>query len=352
MRLSEIASNLSNTQLTLQHIGKNPTINNIAAVENCQQGDLTFATTQNYLDAVLIKNPAAIVVSKQLAEVAKTINNVGFLVTNNVKLAHALIKQSYTDRDFIDEQWQKIHPSAVIHNTAKIPKSCFVAPNVTIGQNTVLGERCKILAGVVIENDVTIGDDCILHPNCVIGYKSQIGNKVEIGACTVLGAEGFGFAQDSNGKSYKIPQTGHVVIEDNVLLGAFNTIDRATYGVTTIGAGTKTDNIIHIAHNVTVGKNCLFTPMLAVAGSVTIGDRCITSGQSQIADHINIGDDVVLVHRAGVYKDISKPGMYSGLPLKPFKQYMKDEAQISKLSQLNKKIKEMERAITALQQIK
>ena len=349
VRLSDICSTVLNTELSLEHIGENPFINNIAAVENCQQGDLTFATTQEYLDEALSKKPAAVVVPPKLLEAAQAVNNLGVLVTNNVKLAHALIKQAYADRDYIDEQWQKIHPSAVIHKTATIPKSCFISPNVTIGQNTVIGENCKILAGVVIENDVTIGDDCIFHPNSVIGYKSKIGNKVEIGACTVLGAEGFGFAQDSKGKSYKIPQTGHVVIEDNVLLGAFNTIDRAVYEVTTIGEGTKTDNIVHIAHNVTIGKDCLFTPMLAVAGSATIGDRCITSGQSQVSDHINICDDVMLVHRAGVTKDITESGMYSSMPLRPFKQYMKDAVQVSKLSRLNKKVKALERALKALQ---
>ena len=345
IRLSEIKEKFTDSQLITKQIGDDPVVSGINAVENCKPGDLVFVSSKDFLQLARQRQPAALVVSEKLADEAAQEDHWGILVTANVKLAHALIKQEYGNRDFLDEQWERVHPSAVIHRTAEIPDSCFIGPNVVIGQNTKLGERCRLLAGVVIENDVEIGSDCILHPNCMIGYNCKLGNEVEIGASTVIGSEGYGFAQDKKGKSYKIPQTGNVVIEDCVQLGACNTIDRATYGQTRIGAGTKTDNIVHIAHNVEVGQDCLFTPMLAVAGSTKIGDRCITSGQTEISDHMNICDDVILFHRAGVTQDITEPGMYAGLPTQPLKQHMKNTAHFRKLSELSKKVMALEKII-------
>lgn len=348
VRLSEIKEKFSDSQLITTQIGNDSVITGINTVEACEAGDLVFVSNKEFLEMARQRQPAALVVSEELAEDAAQDEHWGILVTKNVKLAHALIKQTYGNRDFLDEQWEKVHPSAVIHHTAEVPDSCFIGPNVVIGQKSKLGERCRLLAGAVIENDVEIGNDCILHPNCLVGYNCILGNEVEIGASTVIGSEGYGFAQDQNGKSYKIPQTGNVVIEDRVQLGACNTIDRATYGQTRIGAGTKTDNIVHIAHNVDVGQDCLFTPMLAVAGSTKIGERCITSGQTEISDHINICNDVILFHRAGVTQDITEPGMYAGLPTQPLKQHMKNTAHFRKLSELNKKVMALEKTIKNL----
>ena len=348
VQVSEIAEKFAGLKLISSYLGGDVVIQNISAADSCGPGDLTFVSSIEYLDKARQRQPAAVVISEDLAEALANEKELGVLVTNNVKLAHALIKQEFADRDFLDDQWPKIHPSAVIHDSVKIPESCFIGPHVVIGQDARLGERNRLLAGVVVENGVSIGDDCIFHPNCVIGYNCQIGNHVEIGSCSVIGSEGYGFAQDKERKSYKIPQTGIVVIEDNVLLGACNTIDRATYDETRIGAGTKTDNIIHIAHNVDVGEDCLFTPMLAVAGSSKIGDRMITSGQTEISDHINICNDVVLLHRAGVVKDITKPGMYAGLPTMPLKQHIKSTVHIKNLDALKKQVMDLEKRVEKL----
>ncbi len=346
--LSEVKDKFADTQLIISHLGSDPVITGINAVESCEPGDLVFVSNKEFLELAKQQQPAAVVVTEKLADEAAQNERWGILVTSNVKLAHALIKQAYGNRDYIDNQWEQIHSSAVIHPTVTIPASCFIGPQVVIGQNTQLGERCRLLAGVVIENDVVVGTDCIFHPNSVIGYNCIIGNEVEIGAGTIIGSEGYGFAQDKKGKSYKIPQTGNVIIEDSVQLGACNTIDRATYGQTRIGAGTKTDNIVHIAHNVEVGQDCLFTPMLAVGGSAKIGDRCITSGQTEISDHITISDDVILFHRAGVIQDITEPGMYAGLPTQPLKQHMRNTAHFHKLSELSKKVMSLEKVIRNL----
>ena len=235
----------------------------------------------------------------------------------------------------------------MIHPTAKISDTAWIEPNVTIGQNAQVGDRTRIQAGTVVENDAVIGHDCIVHPNVVIGYDCRIGNEVIIGHGTTIGSEGYGFSQDQNFQSYRIPQTGTVVIEDRVRLGAGNCIDRASYGETRIGAGTKTDNICHFAHGVQIGENCLLTSMFCIAGSSKVGNRVVASGQSGVIDHINICDDVWLLHRAGVVKDIDKPGKYAALPTQPLRNYMRNTAISHELAELKKEIEHLKSELSS-----
>lgn len=338
VRLSDIKKTLDFYNLITAHHGGDPLISGIQAVEYSGPGDLVFADCEQHAEVVKAKQPSAVVVSSGIAELFPASDSFAVLESDNVKLAHALIKQRHAGRDFLEEQWQRIHPSAVIHNTADVPSSTSIGPNVSIGQDVRLGHDCHILAGVVIENGAVLGDLCVVHPNAVIGYECRLGNDVEIGAGTVIGSEGYGFAQDDKQRSHKIPQTGTVVIGDRVLIGAGNCIDRGTYGETRIGAGTKTDNLCHIAHNVEIGEDCLFTSMFCVAGSTRIGNRVMTSGQTGIIDHLTICDDVALVHRAGVTSNIDKPGAYAGLPAQPLKQYLKSIARLRNIDELSRKV--------------
>ncbi len=199
----------------------------------------------------------------------------------------------------------------------------------------------------MVEHDVTIGEDCVVHPAAVIGYGCRLGADVVIGPGSVIGSEGFGFAQDAARRSHPIPQTGIVVIEDRVRIGANNCIDRATYAETRIGAGTKFDNLCHVAHNVQIGEDCLLTAMFCVAGSSRIGDRVMASGQTGIIDHVEICDDVVLVHRAGVVKNISMPGVHASLPAQPLEAYLKNMAATRRGAELRKRVAELESGVGA-----
>lgn len=272
-----------------------------------------------------------------------SVDRLVLLISSNVSLAHAFIKQKYGPRRFGDSGWEKVHSSAVVHGTVQIGLNTVIEPRVVIGQNSKVGANCRIMAGVVIENDVVIGERTIIHPAAVIGYRCQIGSDVIIGSGSVIGSEGFGFAQDDKRKSHSIPQTGIVIIEDRVRVGANNCIDRAAYQVTRIGAGTKLDNLCHIAHNVQIGQDCLLTAMLCVAGSTKIGDRVITSGQTGILDHVSVCSDSILLHRAGVCKDLEKPGAYAGLPLQALPEYMKNMAVFKNLLDLKKRLSELEK---------
>ena len=198
------------------------------------------------------------------------------------------------------------------------------------------------------------------HPACLgiqfpnkggggLGFECELGSDVIIRAGTILGSEGFGFAQDEKRRNHRIPQMGKVVIEDRVVIGANCCLDRGTHGATRIGSGTVMDNLCHIAHNVEIGEDCILTAMLCVAGSTKIGKRVVTSGQTGILDHLNVVDDVALVQRAGVASDIETPGAYAGTPLVPLKEYMKSHAALRRLVALRKTVRQLEKRLAALE---
>jgi len=320
-------------------------VTGIAAVQDCGPGDLVFADKPALLNYVLERHPRVVVTARGLREKLAAVGPATVvLLTGQVSLAHALIKQRYAARDFAAAGWEgPVHPSAVVHPSAMVGADTFIEPRVVVGRNAVIGARCRIMSGAVVEHDAIIGDDSIVHPNAVIGYGCRLGKEVVVGAGSVIGAEGFGFAQDANRRSHPIPQTGIVVVGDRVRIGANNTIDRATYAETRIGSGTKFDNLCHVAHNVEIGEDCLLTAMFCIAGSSRIGNRVIASGQTGVIDHVSVGDDVVLVHRAGVVKDIEQPGVYASLPTQPMDEYLRNTAAARKGAELRRRVADLEK---------
>jgi UDP-3-O-[3-hydroxymyristoyl] glucosamine N-acyltransferase len=267
------------------------------------------------------------------------------LVAPNLKLAHAMIRQRYVDRDVLDCEWPAVHPSAVLGPDCELGPESRIGPNVVLGAGVRVGESSAVMAGSVVESGAVIGDRCVIHPNATIGYDCEIGDDVIVQSNAVIGAEGYGFAQDETGRSHRIPQLGRVVIEDRVSVGAGTCIDRATYGETRIGSGTKIDNLCHIAHNVEIGRDCLLTAGFIVAGSTTLGDRVVASGQVGVLDHLDICSDVFLVHRAGVTEDIDQPGVYAGGPAEPYPSYLRNTAVLRKLHDLRRSVRRLEKEL-------
>lgn len=329
--------------LVVELIGPDQPVRRIAAVEDCGPGDLVFVDRAEFVALVEERRPAVAVTSSALKARFAGCSGLSVLVATDVGLAQAFIKQRYGSRDYEAAGWGRIHPSAVVHETAEIHETAAVEPRAVVGRNVRVGERTRIMAGAIIEHDARIGRDTIVHPNAVIGYGCVLGDEVVIGAGSVIGSEGFGYAQDRQRRSHAIPQTGIVVLGDRVRIGANCCIDRAAYRSTRIGAGTKLDNLSHVAHNVQIGEDCLMTAMFCVAGSTVIGDRLTASSPTAIIDHARICDDVVLVHRAGVSADIDEPGMYAGLPLQPWKEYARNTAVLRKLDDLRRRLTALER---------
>jgi UDP-3-O-[3-hydroxymyristoyl] glucosamine N-acyltransferase len=339
---AEIFSAFAQQGIVKEMSGPDQPVHRIAPIEDCGPGDLVFVDKPKYATLVARRQPAVVVTSFKLKALFADSDGLTLLLSPNVNLAQALIKQRYAGRQFEAADWPQIHPSAVIHETAVLEATATVEPRAVIGRNVRLGERTRIMAGAVVEHDAQVGSDTIVHPNAVIGYGCRVGSEAVIGAGAVIGSEGYGFAQDQQGKSHPIPQTGNVVLGDRVRVGANCCIDRAAYRTTRIGAGTKLDNLCHIAHNVEIGEDCLLTSMFCVAGSTTIGNRVMSSGQSGVSDHVTICDDVVLLHRAGVVADIDQPGAYAGLPVQPFKEYMRNTAVFRMLADLRRRLLDLE----------
>ena len=332
------------------HGNNNDTIQNIAPFESGAKGDMVFAPNLKAFEKAFENGVSLIVVSQKMTRPEEhQLNGTAIICSNNIAVSHARLKQKYGDHDYTQSGWSTIHPSAIIHESVLIPEGTQIGPNVVIEKNVTIGKNCSIMANVVLEHHATIGDNVTIHPGTIIGWECIVGNDCLILSNSVIGGEGFGYAQDEYFNHYRIPQTGNVVIGNKVTIGAINTIDRGTYGATTIGDGCIFDNMCHVAHNVTLGKNCIILSGFLCAGSTKLGDRVVASGGTMIKDHIEIGSDTYLMHRAGVIKNISQPGMYAGSPVLPMKQYVKSNAIYGQLSDLRKTVMELSRKVKELE---
>lgn len=297
--------------------GEDTQFSHTSAYEAAEQGSLIFIQKSDQLNPI-----AAVVVTTEAVAEQIAAEFEGLIVcVKDVRLAQALIKQRYHDYDRLDSEWPRIHPSAVIHPSAKIAESSRVGPNVVIGKDVVIGNDVVIRSNSVIEFKVQIGDGTTINPNATIGQSCVIGKRVIVQSGCVIGSEGYGFAKAPDNHYERVPQTGNVVIEDDVFVGSNSSIDRATYGSTVIQRGVKIDNLCHIAHNVLVGEDSLIIAQTGIAGSSKVGKRVIASGQSGILDHQTVADDAVLVHRAGVIDNVPSSGMYGGLPARPMREH-------------------------------
>ena len=278
------------------------------------------------------------------------LNNRAIIFSKNIGVSHARLKQKYGDHDYTQSGWNRIHTSAIIHETVKIPDSCRIGPNVVIEKNVVIGENVHLMANVVIEHNAQIGDNTLIHPGTIIGWACEIGKDCLILSNSVIGGEGFGYAQDAQFNHHRIPQTGKVIIGNRVTIGAVNTIDRGTYDATIIGDGCIFDNICHVAHNVQIGENCIILSGFLCAGSSVLGNRVVASGGTMIKDHVEICDNTYLVHRAGVIEHITKAGIYAGAPVMPMQQYVKSNAIYRELGELRKMVLDLSKKFSEIQQ--
>ena len=345
IKLSTIQENFS--ELISECTGSDNEIYGFAPADSHQQGDLVFCDDKGLIEGLNGSAPTAVVTTKKLA---KRITNdaIGILVSEDVKLAQALIRQRYDDINLHNSEWPRIHTTAIIHDSVAIPDNVTIGPGVVIGRNVKLGERLVIQANTVVEEGVVIEDDSIIHAQVFIGRNCRIGKRVRLKPGCVVGADGFGFARDQDKHFHRIPQKGIVVIEDDVVVSSNSTIDRATFKETRIARGTKIDALCHVAHNVFLDEDCVLVAQTGIAGSTKFGKRVLASGQTGVIDHITIGDDVVLVHRCGIPEDILEPGMYAGGPAQPFREYTRNMAAFKKLAQLRQRVSQLEKEIKSL----
>lgn len=315
-------------------------ISGVSSLEEARTGDLAFVAADRFVKSALASRAAAFVVGKPIPDLPKP-----QILVANPAYAFARVVQAFFIRPY---RPRGISPQAVLGAEVRIGPDAWVWPLVTLGDRVTIGARVTLYPGVFIGDDSTVGDDCILYPNVSVLERCSIGSRVIIHSGTVVGSDGFGYVQEG-GRHHKIPQIGTVVIEDDVELGANVTVDRATFGQTTIGRGTKVDNLVQIAHNVTVGEHSILVAQVGIAGSTTLGRHVMVGGQAGLADHLRIDDGVMIAARSGVNRNVAGGQIVSGSPVMPHEVFVKAQAVIPRLPELRKHLRELEERVRALE---
>jgi len=231
-----------------------------------------------------------------------------------------------------------IHPSAVIHPSARLGQHCEIHPFAVVGENAVLGDDCVLHPHAVVGAHCHLGQGVVLHPGVILYPRTQLGNRVTIHAHSVIGADGFGYRQEK-GVHQKVQQLGVVVIEDDVEIGACTTIDRATFEETRIGKGSKIDNLVQIGHNCVLGPGNLIVSQAGIAGSTTTGSHVVIAGQAGLADHLHIGNQVVIGARSGVMRDVPDGEHILGAPARPEQEFKRMIICLERLPDLIKQVR-------------
>ena len=235
-----------------------------------------------------------------------------------------------------------VHPTAVVEPESEIGPGAHVGPLAVIGRGARIGAGAAVLAGATVGAGASVGDESVIHPHVTLYPGVTIGRRAIIHAGAVIGSDGFGFVLSDSGHIKK-PQVGTVIIDDDVEIGANCTIDRAMLDATVIGAGSKFDNQVHLAHGVRVGQGCIILANTTVGGSVKIGDHCVISGSVTIKDNVTLGDRVMVVGMSGVADDVAAGETVWGMPAMPFNQAKRVYSRLKQLPELWKKVRDLEK---------
>lgn len=333
MKLSELA------QLTGARVEGNSDdidIHGAAGLDEAASGQITFLANPRYTPRVNTTRASAI----YLSEDAQTDRDIAILRVKDAYLAYTRALRIFHPEPQLEPH---IHPAAVIDASARVGTHVAIGAGAVIGRNVEIADGVRIHPNVTIYEDVEIGKDSTIHSGVAIRERTVIGERVVIHNNSVIGCDGFGYAKDEQKRWLKIPQTGRVVIEDDVEIGAGTTIDRASVGESRIGRGTKLDNLVQIGHSCTVGEDSLLCAQVGLAGSSHIGNRVILAGQAGVAGHLTIGDDVVLTAKSATSHDIPAGKVISGIPAFDNKDWLRSTAAFRRLGQIQRSVRELER---------
>ena len=306
---------------------------------------LCFAAEEEQFQMALKGEAKVVVVPLKLMEKVEIPEGITALFVKNHSLAHAQLAEIIHGRYPDIEKKAFTHPSSIVAPSAVLGKNVRIGPNAIIGERVKIGDDVVIGANCVIETNAKIGSRTHLWPMVYVGRGCVVREDCHIHPNTTIGSEGFGFAHDAKGNHFRIPQLGNVVVQSRVEIGANVAIDRATFGSTVIGEGSKLDNLIHVAHNVVIGRNCLLTAGFKIAGSAKIGDNVVTGGHVLVTDHVEVCSDVQLAGWSGVNNDIKAPGAYGGHPLQPLRDYMKTTMCLPHLPNFRKALRQLEQRV-------
>jgi UDP-3-O-[3-hydroxymyristoyl] glucosamine N-acyltransferase len=317
-------------------------VRRVTGIEDAGPGDLTFFANPKYSAELRATRASAVILGEQ-AEAAPC----AMLRTRHPYVAFGQAVALFADR------WR---PAPGVHALALVEPGAVVAPDASVGAFAVVsagarvGARTILHPHVVVGRNAEIGADCVVHARVSIRERVRIGHRVVLQDGAVIGSDGFGFARAPDGTHRKIPQIGGVTIEDDVEIGANTTIDRPAVGETRIGAGTKIDNLVQVAHGVTIGRNALLAAQVGIAGSSTLEDDVTLAGQVGVAGHLTLGKGVVATAQTGIPNSVDAGALISGYPAIDNRDWLKSSAVFRRLPELRRTISELRRRIAELEE--
>lgn len=308
------------------------TISALSSIEDIIPGSIVFAEGEENLKLAEASQAAVILVGRKTESSNKPI----IQVANPVKAFIQLLSYFNPAKKITPG----VHPTAVIGEGVQLGKNIFIGPYVVIESNSVIGDGCVLKSHIHIGHNVHLGEQCTIHAHVTIYDNCRLGARVIIHASTVIGSDGFGYTF-ADGQHLKVPHVGHVLIGDDVEIGANTAVDRATLGATVIGQGTKIDNLVQVAHSVKLGKNNILCGFTGIAGSTTSGDNVIFAANVGVSDHVRIDDNVILGARTGVppNKHLKSGTVYLGNPARPKDVAIKHELSVNRIPLIRKNIK-------------
>jgi len=318
-------------------------VSGVSTLQQATETDLSFLGNKRYTNQVAASKASIVLVPVDFTSL--TDDGRAWIKCSDPSEAFGVITAEYASEPVISSAG--IHPSAVIETPELIHSSVHIGAHVVIGKDVEIGENSIVEAGCYVGTESRIGCSCRFFPNTTIRERSVIGNRVIIHSGTVIGSDGFGYIPNPDGHK-KIPQVGYVQIDDDVEIGANVTIDRARFDRTWIKKGVKIDNLVQVAHNVIVGEHTFILAQVGISGSVRIGKRVILAGQAGVAGHIDIGDGATITAKTGLISDVEPGVVLYGYPAVPRATFWKQAANIQKLPELRKRIRQLEREVDRL----
>ena len=316
-------------------------ISGVKPLEDAGEEDITVVVRRADLSAFARSRAAAAVTPQSVDRVGKPVIRV-----RDPRLALALLLERFYSRPRVVTG---VDPRAIIAPGVHVGRDVNVAAGAYLAAGVELGDRVDLYPGVYLGEGVRVGDDSVLFSNVSVYAGTVVGKRVRLHSGVVIGADGFGYCRHPSGGHYKIPQVGHVEIEDDVEIGANSTVDRATMTVTRIGAGTKIDNLVQVAHNVHIGRHVCIVGQSGVAGSVHIGDGAVLGAGAGLVDHITVGPGARIAARAGVDEDVPAGATVAGTPSIPIRLFLRAYSLIPRLPEYHRKIKELEARCAGLE---
>jgi UDP-3-O-[3-hydroxymyristoyl] glucosamine N-acyltransferase len=323
MKLAQIASALG---ARLENGSPDREITGVAGIEEAGFDQITFVANPKYAHAARSTRAAAVIVSEDFPAIPGAM-----LRSRNPYLCFArCLEMFYQPPKYAPG----VHPTAVVHSSAKIGSNAHIGPYVVVDEDVRIGKDAVLLAHVVIYRGVTIGDNFFAHAHSVVREHCRLGNNVVLQNGAVVGSDGFGFAKDDAGHWYKIVQSGPAILENDIEVQTNSCIDRASVGETRIGSGAKIDNLVQVGHGSRVGEDTLLCAQVGLAGSTEVGNKVILAGQVGVAGHCKIGNGVIVTAQSGTHGDISDGSMVSGSPAFDHKQWLRCTAVFPRLPEI------------------